>query len=70
MLYEVITNGARMSESNSDIHILIVDDEESIRFTFEMFLRREGYGAITTAATLEEALKAVDETTFDLVISA
>ncbi|SHO44678.1 sigma-54 dependent transcriptional regulator [Desulfopila aestuarii] len=58
-----------MSESHSDIHILIVDDEESIRFTFEMFLRREGYGFITTAATLDEALKAVEKENFDLVIS-
>jgi len=58
-----------MSDSHNDIHILIVDDEESIRFTFEMFLRREGYEAITTAASLDEAQKAVDEETFDLVIS-
>ncbi|RPH40973.1 MAG: response regulator [Desulfobulbaceae bacterium] len=52
-----------------DIHILIVDDEESLRLTFEMFLKREGYGRITTAATMEEALIAINEEKFDLIIS-
>ena len=58
-----------MNEPKSDIRILIVDDEESIRFTFEMFLRREGYAFITTAASLDDAKRAVDENTFDLVIT-
>lgn len=52
-----------------DIHILIVDDEESIRITFSMFLKREGYGKITTASTLEEALAYINEERFDLIIS-
>ncbi|KGO35694.1 Fis family transcriptional regulator [Desulfobulbus sp. Tol-SR] len=52
-----------------DVHILIVDDEESIRVTFEMFLKREGYGKVTTAATIEEALVAINEEHFDLIIS-
>ncbi len=50
-------------------HILIVDDEASIRLTFEMFLAREGYGPITTASTLTEALVAIQEHEFDLIIS-
>ena len=54
-------------EKNS--HILIVDDEASIRLTFEMFLAREGYGPITTASTLAEALIAIKEHEFDLIIS-
>ena len=58
-----------MQTKKQDIHILIVDDEESIRITFEMFLKREGYGQITTAATLEEALALINEQTFDLIIS-
>ncbi len=49
--------------------ILIVDDEASIRLTFEMFLAREGYGPVTTAATIEEALLAIHEHEFDLIIS-
>lgn len=58
-----------MDETLQDIHILIVDDEEGIRITFEMFLKREGYGRITTAATFEEALFAINEQRFDLIIS-
>jgi hypothetical protein len=27
--------------------ILIVDDEESLRLTFEMLLKRAGYGSVT-----------------------
>jgi two-component system response regulator HydG len=58
-----------MQTEKQDIHILIVDDEESIRITFEMFLKREGYGKVTTAATLEEALALINEQVFDLIIS-
>lgn len=58
-----------MNKDKKDIHILIVDDEESIRYTFEMFLEREGYGQISTAATLEEALLLINEERFDLIIS-
>ena len=49
--------------------ILIVDDEASIRLTFEMFLAREGYGPITTASTFDEGLAAIKEKEFDLIIS-
>lgn len=52
-----------------DSHILIVDDEASIRLTFEMFLAREGYGPITTASTFGEAVAAIEEHHFDLIIS-
>lgn len=58
-----------MNKEKQDIHILIVDDEESIRFTFEMFLSREGYGKISSASTLEEALLLINEERFDLIIS-
>ena len=49
--------------------ILIVDDEESIRYTFEIFLRREGYGHVVTASSLAQARAAIAEETFDLIIS-
>ena len=49
--------------------ILIVDDEASIRLTFEMFLTRAGYGPIITASTLDEALIAIKDNEFDLIIS-
>ena len=61
-----------MNEQNpqeKDSRILIVDDEQSIRLTFEMFLAREGYGPITTASTFDEALVAIRKQEFDLIIS-
>ena len=60
---------ATQIESIQDSRILIVDDEASIRLTFEMFLAREGYGPIVTASTLQEALEAIKEQPFDLIIS-
>ena len=54
---------------DKNAHILIVDDEASIRLTFEMFLARDGYGPITTAATFEEAEVAIQTQEFDLIIS-
>ena len=60
-------------ENNNSQHqssaILVVDDEASIRLTFEMFLTREGYGPVATASTFDEALTAVKENEFDLIIS-
>ena len=44
-----------MTIENSDARILIIDDEESIRMTFQMFLAREGYETVVTAATIAEA---------------
>lgn len=49
--------------------ILVVDDEESLRLTFQMFLSREGYGPVEVASTYGEALALIDERHFDLVVS-
>lgn len=49
--------------------ILIVDDEESIRQTFEIFLTSEGYQFVKTVTTFDEAMEAIGETSFDLIIS-
>lgn len=46
--------------------ILVVDDEEAIRFTLDIFLRDEGY-AVTLAASYDEAVACMLETTFDLM---
>jgi PAS domain S-box-containing protein len=46
--------------------ILVVDDEESIRYTFRNFLEEEGHETIT-AASYEEALAFLREMDFDLV---
>lgn len=52
-----------------EARILIVDGDESIRFTFQRFLAGEGYGPISTAATGADALALVaSEKNFDLVI--
>ena len=52
-----------------DRAILIVDDEESLRLTFEMFLRREGYENVKVASTLTEAIELINSHSFDLIIS-
>jgi two-component system, NtrC family, response regulator HydG len=48
--------------------ILIVDDEECIRYTYESFLSDEGYDVTTTCNYLE-ALAAVDRGDFDLIFA-
>ena len=46
--------------------ILIVDDEESIRFTFECFLTEEGY-EVVTAKNYGEAIGMIETTAFDMM---
>lgn len=46
--------------------ILIVDDEESIRFTFNAFLSDAGY-AVDTAQNLDEALAQVAQVSYDAI---
>ena len=48
--------------------ILIIDDEENIRYTFENFLVDEGY-EVVSAKDYTEALVAIDESDFDLIFS-
>jgi DNA-binding NtrC family response regulator len=48
--------------------ILILDDEESIRFSFQRFLVTEGH-EVTTTETYTEALAKMDETDFDLILA-
>jgi two-component system response regulator HydG len=48
--------------------ILVVDDEESIRFTFESFLSDAGH-EVATAADFSSALARLDESEFDLVFA-
>lgn len=49
-------------------NILVVDDEESIRYTFKEFLLEQGYG-VATAESPEQALRLCAGTEFDLVFS-
>ncbi len=46
--------------------ILVVDDEESIRYTFDSFLSDEGH-EVTTAKAYDEAMERLVENDFDLV---
>jgi PAS domain S-box-containing protein len=46
--------------------ILVVDDEESIRFTFDAFLSDAGY-RVDTAPSLKEALVLAENTSYDAV---
>ena len=48
--------------------ILVIDDEESIRFTFRLFLSEEGY-SVADAATFDEALHLLSEGPFDVVFA-
>ena len=57
------------SNGRRDAAILVIDDEESLRLTFQLFLRREGYGPVHTAASYDQALALIRERRFDLIIS-
>lgn len=50
------------------LKILVIDDEESIRFTFESFLSDDGY-SVTTAKDYEEAIERIEDTDFDIVFA-
>ncbi|MDX1775987.1 MAG: sigma 54-interacting transcriptional regulator [Desulfobulbales bacterium] len=49
--------------------ILIVDDEEGLRLTFEMLLKRAGYESVTGVSSFDEAISALEQGNFDLIIS-
>lgn len=48
--------------------ILIIDDEESLRYTFETFLKEEGY-EVAAAETFDEAIALITELNFDLIFA-
>ena len=47
-------------------HVLVIDDEESLRFTLGSFLQDEGY-LVTTVSSFAEAEELVQQSIFDLV---
>jgi two-component system response regulator HydG len=57
-----------MEEAGRRQKVLIIDDEESIRYTFECFLADEGY-EVTTAKNYEEAIAKIDASDFDLIFA-
>ena len=50
------------------VKILVIDDEESIRFSFHRFLAAEGHRVIT-AKGYREALARMDEMEFELILA-
>ena len=48
--------------------ILVIDDEESIRFTFERFLRAKGH-TVLTARDCREALTTIAEASPDVIVA-
>ena len=50
-------------------NILVIDNEESIRFSFRRFLAAEGHNVIT-AESYFRALARMDEMEFDLILAA
>ena len=48
--------------------VLVVDDEQGIRVTFEIFLRDEGY-EVATAGDYKEAMAMISETAFDVIFA-
>ena len=48
--------------------ILVVDDEEGIRFSFHLFLTEDGY-QVSTAATYGDAVDLIEKTAFDLIFA-
>ena len=51
-----------------NVNILVIDDEESIRFSFHRFLAAEGHNVITVKG-YREALARIDETEFELILA-
>lgn len=65
-----ITKDTDTKELNAEnTPILIVDDEESLRLTFKMFLTREGYGPVSVATSYDEAIELLEKQHFDLIVS-
>jgi len=48
--------------------ILVVDDEEALRYTIETFLSREGY-EVDTAGSYKEGLVKLSGMQFDLILT-
>jgi|APCry1669188910_1035180.scaffolds.fasta_scaffold13347_2 DNA-binding response OmpR family regulator len=64
--YSVFFCGAQIV-MNDSANILVVDDEQNIRLTLSVLLRRAGY-TVTTASSGEEAVSLFSSQTFDLML--
>jgi len=57
------------TDSDKTGHILLIDDEENLRLTFELFLKRAGYHPVMGVSNFDDAIEAVKQNDFDLIIS-
>jgi two-component system cell cycle response regulator len=57
-----------MTEKTLHVHVLIVDDDSSVRNTMQEYIGSAGYTS-STASTAEEALSLLKENSFDVVIT-
>jgi diguanylate cyclase (GGDEF)-like protein len=57
-----------IKKKSSDIHVLIVDDDLSVRNTMQEYITNAGFSSLT-AATAEEALELVEKKDFAVVIT-
>jgi two-component system, NtrC family, response regulator HydG len=63
-----LTEGNPHRETCMKVNILLIDNEESIRFSFSKFLAAEGHNVIA-AKGYREALARMGETAFDLILT-
>lgn len=64
----VLKEGNLSYREGMKVNILVIDNEESIRFSFSRFLAAEGHNVIT-AKGYREALARMDETEFGLILA-
>jgi DNA-binding NtrC family response regulator len=57
-----------MSPREARAKVLVVDDEPAVLSTYRMILEQSGYDAVA-ASTSRDAIKAISETDFDLILS-
>jgi len=57
-----------MAEKNPHVHVLIVDDDSSVRNTMQEYIGSAGYVSLT-AATAEDALELLKKNSFDVVVT-
>ena len=57
-----------MADNGTSTRVLVVDDEESLRFFLTRGLKKAGYG-VDAAASGQEAIERLSEVSFDVVLS-
>jgi DNA-binding NtrC family response regulator len=61
-------HATKVSTRDARAKVLVVDDEPAVLSTYKMILEQSGYNAVA-ASTSREAIKAISETDFDLILS-